>query len=340
VADSSPTPGWYHDPRDDSILRLWDGQGWTDQTMRRADLDQPPSAEVPPEAGWRQKVTAKLAQDREIRRRQQRIVRAQATEHQVNTQRTLEGCLAIVQEAATCGAILEEEQARVQMLATARSLGGAAMEKYAMSLLDHAQSAGTVRIGSQMIGVVKAEGFFSQYARKEALTKVSTGTSITVFTDRIFQGSKFYVLDEFTSAQVYLDGEEQITQRPTLTRMALFSPLPGTALIPGLAFQKKKKNDMRHAEFHVGGHEWSISAPVDPDNLQEPRRIAQQINSAADAIARNIDRSLVNQQNAPAESADAISQLERLSNLRAQGALSDAEFEQMKAAILNQESSS
>ena len=53
-----------------------------------------------------------------------------------------------------------------------------------------------------------------------------------------------YLVDEFVEAQVYQDGEIQITQRPTLTRMAAGAILPGSALIPGLAFQKKKKNDL------------------------------------------------------------------------------------------------
>jgi len=36
---------------------------------------------------------------------------------------------------------------------------------------------------------------------------------------------------------VYLDGQTQVVQRPTLTRMALLSPLPGSAIIAGMALQ-------------------------------------------------------------------------------------------------------
>lgn len=308
--------------------------------MQRADLADPVEDTEEPADGLRNRLKAKAEKSREQRRRHKQLANAHATNQQATNQKALEKALAAVQDAAQRGAILEEEQARLQMLATARSLGGLRWHKYAESLLDHAQSTGSVRIGAELIGVVKSEGFFSQYARKEALDKVSTGKPITVLSDRVFQGEQVYVIDEYTNAQVYLDGVEQITQRPTLTRMALLSPLPGTALIPGLALQKKKKNDMRHAEFLVGGRDWSITTPINPDNLQEPRRIAQMINSNADAIARNRDRALASEMTQQAPQTDVIGQLERLSALRAQGVLSDAEFDQMKSALLKQESSS
>jgi len=336
----SPDPGWYDDPRDAGLLRFWDGSAWTAQTMKRADLETVEESQTVVGDGLRNRFKAKVDKSREQRRREQQVANAHRANQQANNQKALEEALALVQDAARRGAIVEEEHARSQMLSTARSLGGTRWRKHAGAMLDHAQSNGTVRIGAELIGVVKSEGFFSQYARKEALDKVSTGMPITVLSDRLFQGEQVYVIDEFTNAQVYLDGVEQITQRPTLTRMALLSPLPGTALIPGLALQKKKKNDLRHAEFLVGGRDWSISTPINPDSLQEPRRIAQMINSNADAIARKLERELMSQTPETAAKTDVISQLERLSALREQGVLSDAEFDQMKSAILNQEGSS
>lgn len=340
MSDNSPQPGWYDDPRDPTLLRFWDGRAWTHDTMARTDLDAPVPVETESADGVRGRFRAKLQQDREQRRREQLLAAAHQTKQRTDHQRALEEQLTQVEDAARRKAIVEEEQSRTQMLTTARSLGGTRLEKYALSMLEQAEVEGRVRIGAGFIGVVKAEGFFSQYARKEALSKVSTGVSITVFSDRIFHGKNVYAVDEFTNAQVYLDGVEQITQRPTLTRMALLSPLPGTALIPGLALQKKKKNDLRHAEFLVGGLEWSINTPINPDNLQEPRRIAQMINSNADAITRSIERTLATPEMPPAPSDDVIGQLERLHALRTQGVLSEAEFEQMKAAILSRENTS
>lgn len=337
MSDNSPQPGWYDDPRDEQLLRFWDGKAWTDKTMVRSELHESTSAPAQAQEGFRGRVKARLEQDREQRRREQMLAEAHKTKQQTDHQRTLEAKLAVVTDAAGRNAIHEEEEARTNMLATARSLGGPRLEKYATSMLEQAQANGHVRIGSEFIGVVKAEGFFSQYARKEAMLNVKTGSSITVFSDRLFHENRVYVIDEFTNAQVYLDGVEQITQRPTLTRMALLSPLPGTALIPGLALQKKKKNDMRHADFLVGGREWSITTPVNPDSLHEPRRIAQMINSNADYLARSFERSLESAEASPEQPPDVIGQLERLHNLRTQGVLTEAEFEQMKSTILNQE---
>lgn len=336
MTSSNPAPGWYDDPQEASQLRFWDGHEWTQQTMARESLTEPTRATQKPE-GFRNRFKARLEQDREQRERERLLSEANSLRVRTEQQRALEGKLSYVEAAARRGAIAEEEAARADMLSSARSMGGGKLEKYAESMLEQAQSEGRVRINCSFIGVVKAEGFFTQYARKESLSKVSTGSSITVFSDRLFHGKSVYIIDAFTQAQVFLDGAEQITQRPTLTRMVLFSPLPGTALIPGLALQKKKKNDMRHAEFVVGSQEWSINTPVNPDALQEPRRIAQMINSTADALAQSMARSdsgyPVNEQG----ETDLLSQLERLGNLRNQGLLSESEFEIMKSAILSQE---
>jgi hypothetical protein len=51
--------------------------------------------------------------------------------------------------------------------------------------------------------------------------------------------------------------------------MAAGSILPGTALIPGLAFQKKKKNDLRETVFTVSGVDWSLSVEISPKSIDD-----------------------------------------------------------------------
>lgn len=339
MADEAPQAGWYDDPQDSSRVRFWDGTSWTRETLPREHLEEPVAPATEPASGFTGKLKAAIANDREQRQRAATVAHAHKKSIDTRNSQELEALLEQVVIAAASGDIVQEESERSTMLAHAKNRGGGSLVKVAEAMLQQAQDNGTVRIGATLIGVVKPEGFFTQYARKEALTKVQTGAEIVVFSDRIFHKSHVYPLDEFTSAQVYLDGVEQITQRPTLTRMALLSPLPGSALIPGLALQKKKKNDMRHAEFLVGGPNWSVSTPVNPDALQEPRRIAQMINSSADARARSAQVVVTPPAESPSPietsgSSTVIDQLEKLGSLRSQGLISDEEFEQLKAALL------
>ena len=338
----APAAGWYDDPVDPTLFRFWDGRAWTHDTLVRAAIESTAQVGSPSAPGLKGRLSAFVERDRDERRRRQELSRAQAVATGTAHAQALDEALTQVRAAAARGAILEEESARTAMLTRARSLGGAALVKSALAQLAAAEQAGEVRIGAAFIGTVKSEGFFSQYARKEAMSKVRTGKTITVYSDRLFHGDDAYVIDAHTNAQVFLDGLEQITQRPTLTRMALLAPLPGSALIPGLALQKKKKNDMRHAEFVVASTDWAVSTPVNPDAISEPRRIAQMINCAADARAASPSPSpmtspmttpTVPMPAAPAAH-DLVGQLERLSALRAQGALTEAEFDEMKARLL------
>jgi hypothetical protein len=339
MANESPQAGWYEDPQDPSRVRFWDGTAWSRETLPREHLADPVARAVEVAPGFSGKLKAAIANDREHRIRAAAIAQAHTKSIETRDTQELESLLGRVVTSARTGDIVLEESERSAMIAHAKGRGGGSLVKVAEAMLLHAQAAGTVRIGATLIGVVKPEGFFTQYARKEALTKVQTGAEIVVLSDRIFHKSSVYPLDEFTSAQVYLDGLEQITQRPTLTRMALLSPLPGSALIPGLALQKKKKNDMRHAEFLVGGPNWSVSTPVNPDSLQEPRRIAQMINSSADVRARSVQAVGVSQAEGfsplgNSSGGGVIDQLEKLGSLRSQRLISVEEFEQLKAALL------
>ena len=338
MSTEQPPPGWYEDPTDARFVRLWDGRAWTHDVVEKSVLVEQASPVPAPDAGLGARIRGQLAQDREAGRRSRLIAKANRMSQDAARRRALEQHLSVVEAAAARSEIVEEEKARRNMLAAARNLGGVNVQRVAQAMLDSAQSAGRVRIGSTLLGVVKAEGFLSQYARKESLSSVKGGMSITVYSDRVFRADEVQVLDEFTTAQVYLDGVEQITQRPTLTRMTLLSPLPGSALIPGLALQKKRKHDMRHAEFLVGGQGWSYAVPVNPDALEQPRRIAQMINSNAEAqAAAKADARAALPQPASQAADDLLSKLERLARLRDQGAITDEEFAHMKSALIASE---
>ena len=153
--------------------------------------------------------------------------------------------------------------------------------------------------------------------------------------DRVLTKGSAHPIDEFTSAQVYLDGQEMITSRPTLTRMALLSPLPGSALVPGMALQKKEKTDTRQGEFQVGGRGWAVRVVVHPDSLSVPRQMAEQVNrlaSAVEALNRTVPHAAPIA--SPARTGDIIDRLERLQALVASGAITEAEAATIKTGLL------
>ena len=182
------------------------------------------------------------------------------------------------------------------------------------------------------IGKVSPEGYLERSSRQDKVFASAKGSTIEIWSKRIRCGNQEYVVDEFVEAQVYQDGEIQITQRPTLTRMAAGAILPGTALIPGLAFQKKKKNDLRETVFTVSGINWSLSVEISPNQLTTARSIATQINQAAKKISKTTPM-IAPEVSAPTVGSK-VDQLTKLESLRASGALSEDEFALLKSQIL------
>lgn len=182
------------------------------------------------------------------------------------------------------------------------------------------------------IGKVSPEGYLERSTRQDKIFASAKGSAIEVWSKRIRSGNQEYLIDEFVEAQVYQDGEIQITQRPTLTRMAAGSILPGSALIPGLAFQKKKKNDLRETVFSVSGVDWSLSVEISPTQVTTARSIATQINQVAKKISKS-DLSIAAQESAPSVGSK-VDQLTKLESLRASGAISEDEFALLKSQIL------
>jgi len=182
------------------------------------------------------------------------------------------------------------------------------------------------------IGKVSPEGYLERSARQDKVLTSASGSTVEVWTKRIRCGNQEYLVDEFVEAQVYQDGEIQITQRPTLTRMAAGSILPGSALIPGLAFQKKTKNDMRETVFTVSGVDWSLKVEISPNQVTTARSIATQINQAAKKIGKTTPISTVDVSTPTVGSK--VDQLTKLESLRSSGTISEDEFELLKSQIL------
>jgi hypothetical protein len=127
------------------------------------------------------------------------------------------------------------------------------------------------------------------------LGKGFLGGELSVFEHKIYSPTKNLDLDENTIAEVVLEGQKVVSARPTLTRMAALSFLPGTALIPGLAFQKKTVNDERQLIIVIANSAGSISMDLDIGQLAQSKGVANQIN----AIAEQKHRSLLADNSAP-----------------------------------------
>jgi hypothetical protein len=242
-------------------------------------------------------------------------------------------------EHAAEGRVEAEEREIALALSIAKSEGGRTVRGATELRIRREEGAGLLRVGSERIGQIDAEDGFSQTARKGSMFKVVTGEKrLIVRSDRVVTPNGGYPIDAYTSAQVYLDGQELITQRPTLTRMALLSPLPGSAIIPGMALQKKEKHDTRQGEFQVGGRGWAVRVVVHPDRLSVPRQMAEQINrhasAAADALpVAPLAEPALTEVSASSET-DVLSQLERLHSLIASGAITQDEATALKRTIL------
>ena len=248
---------------------------------------------------------------------------------------------------ATARSILEEAQSaalscdiRGEQAAVARAYNyvrGAAGNKVLKGLereIDALVSTGKLLIGSEQIGIVQPEGWLSQNARTAKFIGRG-GQAIYVRSDRVLQDEIAYPLDRHTSSNVVLDGREQITQRPTLTRMLLLAPLPGSALVGGLAMQKQTKHDSRQADFIVASADWSLIVPVNPNELSGPRQMAERINAIADRFKAQ-STSTSQDIPAPSRSGDELDQLVRIQELLNSGILSPDEAKQMKDRVLGQ----
>jgi Short C-terminal domain len=157
--------------------------------------------------------------------------------------------------------------------------------------------------------------------------------------DRILAADRsVYLMDENVRATVDTAGSISISRRPTLTRMAAGSILPGSALIPGFALAKKETFDSRELYFLLEHPAGAAVIQVDPQYGHVTRQVAAGINAAAAQIGRAKRR----QAGDPHESGSTkhddrtavLAQLEKLGELLERNILTDDEFQTEKARIL------
>lgn len=120
---------------------------------------------------------------------------------------------------------------------------------------------------------------------------------VLVYSDRIVvyvegKAPRIHTMRGDVKARVESGGQILQSSRPTLTRMALGSALPGTALIPGFAFQKTSTDDRRELYFWIGGSDWEHVSRADPNLGAEMRSLATAVSEAArKSAARSGQRS-------------------------------------------------
>jgi hypothetical protein len=180
-------------------------------------------------------------------------------------------------------------------------------------------------------GVQFYERSSSKYSdRKLSNLLQSGGSPIKVYSNALECQSKIYKIDNYVTADVIFDGQTQVSRRPTLTRMGLLSPLPGSALLAGFALGKKETHDDREVRVVISHPDWSLSIRVKPSDLGPAKSLASRINSIADSITRTIkDDNTVN----AFEQSDKVSKLKEVKILKDSGFLTSQEAEQMKKEI-------
>lgn len=160
-------------------------------------------------------------------------------------------------------------------------------------------------------------------------------TELKIFKTALRQGDSVYPIDERISAEVTSAGGVQVTHRPTMTRMALGSVLPGTALIPGLAFQKQKAMDSRTTYFVCAHPDWMLDVNVDPDHSEGAVKAANYLNKQAEALAaaRGTDPSVSTSQR-DSQISSVADQIREMKALLDEGVITQEDFDKFKASLI------
>jgi hypothetical protein len=215
----------------------------------------------------------------------------------------------------------------------AKSVAGLRGPGWYVKYRDELIAANLIFVGSEAVGDVFPESGLEVISRKNSFLAGAQvqGVAISIRTDRVICGERVHAIDEHTSASVFVDGLDEITQRPTLTRMLAFSPLPGSAILPGLALQKKTRNDLREVTFSISSADWQLTVRLSPNGIQAAKSIAERVNS----IASRLERAASSFSTQPQTS---ISDLTKIASMLESGLISRDEFEIMKLRILGDRS--
>lgn len=183
-------------------------------------------------------------------------------------------------------------------------------------------------------------GGMTRYLRKRLGEAIDEGTlrrseflgyagDVLMFADRIIvTGGAIHLMDQHVRASVESAGQLVSSSRPTLTRMAVGSVIPGSALIVGMALPKTTTRDTRSLYFVIEHPDWIHTVQLDPALTDEAvmRLVVAAVNRAAEALAPPTGSDI----------SDRLDQLARLGELRDAGVLTADEFVAEKARILNQ----
>jgi len=173
----------------------------------------------------------------------------------------------------------------------------------------------------QALGI-DADSFSSP--RLGALAVVGSEDWFEVYADWIIFGYAAHDVDEHTHMNVYLDGGIQVVARQVQQ---------GNRMVT-----QNDHVDMRQANVQVVSDQWSLGAPIHPDQVNDARRIADQLErivakkrpqAASSADIRAMVDAIVSANGQPV-----AEKLKQLSNLRYDRVLSDEDFEIAKNKII------
>ncbi|MBM3743798.1 MAG: hypothetical protein FJW46_05830 [Actinobacteria bacterium] len=178
-------------------------------------------------------------------------------------------------------------------------------------------------------GVQLFERSSSKYGdRKFGDLLKSGGKTIQIYSNFLECEGNLYEIDKQVTADVIFDGQVQVSRRPTLTRMGLLSPLPGSALIAGFALGKKETHDSREVHVVIAHPEWALSIRVKPGDLAHAQMMAGRINALADSKREEVRTA------DPVSTGDKLSKLQEVKSLLNSGFISEQEAQKMKSEIL------
>ena len=312
--------GWYPQPGGERMY--WDGQKYTANWVRGTAVSIDVSTQV---------LHAQLSQA------QSQALSDGFPEKYVLSIAPMLEWLGKAVAAADNGDIVSEEHCVLWARSVAEEVGLMSRGKAKKWLEDQIQArtrAGELRQGVELVGSIGRSLGGHQ-------------ASLQVFSDRLIHNDNCYALDADVRASVEVDGQVLQSTRPTMTRMALGSVLPGSALTVGLAAPKTVTNDTRKANFIVVHPKWRIVEHLDPNQAAATRGIAAQINAIAGSLSRQTFHSagpsasretpVVVAAPASVGISDQLDQLHRVAEMMASGALTEVQAERLRRRILGSE---